>query len=81
MNESELVIAKRQADAGVVYSPQFGAICPACSTYRAKVVNSLPWKDNLKIRYHSCANITCTLHKLNITIKSVEVDTSLHVED
>ncbi len=63
-----------QAKAGVDYSPQYGAICPACDTARASVVGSLPWEGGVKIRYHRCRNMDCPLCQLKTSIKSIEED-------
>jgi len=68
----EAAVAK--AAAGVDYSPRLGAVCPLCRTPRARVTGSLPWEGNIKVRYHRCVSGNCRLHRLRITIKSVEVD-------
>ncbi|MEJ2691376.1 MAG: hypothetical protein P8130_15830 [Deltaproteobacteria bacterium] len=68
--------AKEAAGNGVDYSPQFGAVCPFCKTPRAHVRASLPWENNMKIRYHLCANRQCPMQQLNITIKSIQEDST-----
>lgn len=67
--------ARDTAKNGVDYSPRLGAVCPFCSTPRARVATSLPWDGDCKVRYHICGNADCPLQQLGITIKSVEVDT------
>lgn len=72
--EEKLSAAFNAAKAGVDYSAQDGARCPHCETGRARITGSLPWEDGTKTRYHKCVNQECPLHKMEITIKSVQVD-------
>ncbi len=66
--------AKEKASAGVDYSPRYGASCPWCGK-RAKITNTTPWEDSIRLRYHRCQNTKCVLNIMNISIKSIEVDT------
>ena len=66
--------AKEKASSGVDYSPRYGAICPWCGK-RAKITRTTPWEDSIRLRYHRCLNTKCILNAMNISIKSLEVDT------
>lgn len=72
--EEKLLAALNTSKAGVDYSAQDGARCPHCETTRTRITGSLPWEDGMKTRYHKCVNPDCPLHKMDITIKSVQVD-------
>ncbi|MBU2538094.1 MAG: transcriptional regulator [Proteobacteria bacterium] len=72
--EEKLLSATNEAKSGVDYSAQDGATCPHCATPRARITGSLPWEDGFKTRYHKCSNQDCPLHRMDITIKSVQVD-------
>lgn len=71
---SRIVMATKEAAAGVDYSSRFGAVCPWCKK-RTKVYKTMSWDGDTRIRYHSCDNIRCVLGSIGISIKSVEVDT------
>lgn len=70
---SKIVQVQELAAAGVDYSPRHGALCPWCST-KAKIIRTMPWDGDLRVRYHRCQRPGCVLAKLGTTIKSVEVD-------
>lgn len=70
---SKIVQAKKEAGAGVDYSSRFGAICPWCEK-RTKVYRTMPWEDDIRIRYHLCENLRCVLKTMGTSIKSIEVD-------
>lgn len=72
--EEKLLSATNEAKGGVDYSAQDGASCPHCNTPRSRITGSLPWEDGFKTRYHKCVNQECPLHRMDITIKSVQVD-------
>ncbi len=65
--------ATSKAQAGVDYSPRYGALCPWCGR-RAKIYKTLPWEDRLRVRYHRCTGKGCVIVRMGITIKSIEVD-------
>lgn len=69
----KIVIARREAAAGVDFSPRVGALCPWCHR-KAKGYRTLPWEDATRIRYHRCENHDCPISTMNVTIKSIEVD-------
>jgi len=71
---NELLRAVEVARAGVEYSVQTGATCPCCGQSYARVVSTLPWEDNTRLRYHRCRNRDCVLTTMGINIKSVQVD-------
>lgn len=63
----------QQAETGVDYSPRHGAACPACGQ-KMGIVKTMPWQDNVRIRYHKCVNPACMLAMLGKSIKSVQAD-------
>jgi hypothetical protein len=69
----QMMQSKRVAQAGVDYSPRTGARCPWCGE-RAKIYKTMPWEDNTRVRYHRCQQRGCVLQRLEVTIKSIEVD-------
>lgn len=69
----KILVARRQAAAGVDYSARVGARCPWCAG-KARITVTRPWEDNTRIRYHRCDNAKCPVATMNITIKSIEVD-------
>lgn len=70
---SRIVLATKEAAAGVDYSSRFGAICPWCKN-RTKVYKTMSWEDDIRIRYHLCDNVKCVLGSIGSSIKSIEVD-------
>ncbi len=68
-----LILAKRQAETGVDYSPRHGALCPCCRT-PARIYATRPWEGITRIRYHRCESPPCLLARLEVTIKSIEQD-------
>ena len=66
-----IVSAIKEAEQGVDYDRREGARCPCCGS-RAKVVNTLAWAGNSRVRYHRCPNGRCPLHELERSIKSIE---------
>lgn len=74
LSSAELVaVYVQKAAAGVDYSPRYGAICPCCGN-RAKIMRTMPWEDNTRLRYHRCGNTRCLICATGQTIKSIEVD-------
>ena len=69
----KIVIARREAEGGVDFSPRSGAACPHCGE-PAKIYKTLPWDDETRIRYHRCRNRSCPIAAMQLTIKSIEVD-------
>lgn len=65
--------ARRIGAAGVDYSPRVGAICPWCGK-KARIVRTMPWEDNTRIRYHRCETKGCAMEKMRDSIKSIEID-------
>lgn len=70
---TKIFLAKREAAAGVDFSPRHGALCPWCGK-KATIYRTLPWEDATRIRYHRCEHSECPLSALGVGIKSVEVD-------
>ena len=70
---AKIAKAKDLAAGGVDFSPQNGAGCPWCRR-PVKIVKTMPWQDNMRIRYHRCQSPGCVLSHLAVTIKSVEID-------
>lgn len=64
----EPVKKKREALEGVDYHRITGARCPKCKMDSAFVSNTLPWEDNIRIRYHDCRRSGC-----GARFKSIEV--------
>lgn len=62
-----------QAAAGVDYSPRYGARCPCCGR-RAVIYKSMPWEEDVRVRYHRCTNPRCLLAAARATLKSVQMD-------
>lgn len=70
---AQIAKAKKAAENGVEYSPQYGARCPWCDS-RAKILRTFPWQANTRLRYHRCQKTGCVVANLRLTIKSVETD-------
>ncbi|MCL2791286.1 MAG: hypothetical protein FWD79_11725 [Desulfobulbus sp.] len=68
-----VALLKSRAESGVDYSPRFGALCPSCGK-PAKIVRTLSWEGDTRIRYHRCLTPGCILSSINQSIKSVEID-------
>lgn len=64
--------ATKKASAGVDYSSRYGALCPWCGK-RTKVYKTMPWEDDIRVRYHQCGNVRCALGTMGCSIKSIEV--------
>lgn len=77
MTPAQLVVAKHllAAEAGVEYRPGRGAYCPACGA-KLRTVNTLPWTEGFRTRYHKCAAPDCILAKMGKNIKSVQTEKS-----
>ena len=71
-----IVLAIQKASQGVEYTPKYGAVCPFCGSKRIRTYSTKPWKDSLRVRFHKCQNKRCPLYKQNISVKSVQVDTT-----
>lgn len=69
-----ILTAKEQAQAGVDYSPRYGAVCPCCKTVKIPIFRTMPWDGNTRIRYHKCKNTDCLLSRLNLSVKSLQED-------
>lgn len=65
--------AVAKAEAGVDYSAKNGAVCPWCKA-RTRIVKTMPWDGDLRVRYHKCDQRGCVLSSINQTVKSVQVD-------
>ncbi len=70
---SRIAAVQKEASAGVDYSSRNGASCPWCGK-RTKIYKTMPWEDDIRIRYHLCVNGRCALKSLGSSIKSIEVD-------
>lgn len=70
---AQIAKAKQAAESGVDYSPQHGARCPWCGS-RSKIIKTLPWEANIRLRYHRCRKSGCVVASMGITIKSIECD-------
>ena len=73
MTPAQLAVAKHllAAESGVEYRPGRGAYCPACGA-KLRAVNTQPWKDGFRVRYHRCSAPDCILARLGRNIKSIE---------
>jgi len=76
---AKIATARRIASGGVDYSPRVGALCPWCGK-RARITNTQPWAETVRVRYHLCHAAGCVLASMRISIKSIEVDTVKDVE-
>lgn len=74
-NLTQIAAAKRTAENGVDYSPKYGALCPWCGN-KTKITRTAPWDENVRVRYHRCHHPGCVIAKLQISVKSIQVDTS-----
>ena len=72
---TQLALQVATASAGVDFSHRRGAVCPGCGE-RARIVKTLPWEGNVRVRYHRCENPRCLMCAARATIKSVEEDFS-----
>lgn len=70
---TKIVLARREAESGVDFSPRVGAVCPHCKK-TAKIYKTQPWDDSTRIRYHRCRNAACPIAAMGLTIKSIEID-------
>ncbi len=70
----KIISAQDIAAGGVDYSPKNGALCPWCGG-KAKITNTRPWDENVRVRYHRCYESGCVLASMKISIKSIQVDT------
>jgi len=52
MTDLRVIIALLQK--GAEYDHKVGACCPICRRGRAPVYRTMPWRDNLRERYHRC---------------------------
>lgn len=69
-----LMKAKEKAEAGVNFSPRFGALCPCCG-HKLAVAKTAAWVDGLRERYHRCDRVGhCLLATAGFGIKSIEAD-------
>lgn len=74
IKEDLLARAKEISQAGVDYTPRYGAICPWCGTKKLPVARTMPWDGSTRVRYHKCPGKSCIISKLGIGIKSIEED-------
>lgn len=58
---------KREPLDGVEYNRISGAMCMACKMPGGYIRNTLPWKNDIRIRYHVC-------RRCGTKFKSVEID-------
>ena len=70
----KILSARDIAAGGVDYSPKNGALCPWCGN-KAKITNTQPWDENVRVRYHRCHAKGCVLASMKISMKSIQVDT------
>ena len=69
----KMALARQIAANGVDFSPRTGAPCPWCSR-KTKITKTMPWDENIRIRYHRCQSRKCVLAAMGISIKSIEID-------
>lgn len=72
LTKQMITVMVAKAEGGVDFGGR-GALCPCCGR-RAKVVTTRPWESGCRVRYHRCENQGCLLHKLGVTIKSLQQD-------
>lgn len=77
-NLTQIAAAKREAENGVDYSPKYGALCPWCNK-KAKITRTAPWDENMRVRYHRCHEHGCVIAKMEISVKSIQIDTVVEV--
>ncbi|MGI6655249.1 MAG: hypothetical protein ACOX5Z_00155 [Desulfobulbus sp.] len=68
-----LAVLRHAAAVGYDYSPRHGVSCPWCG-HRTVVYATLPWADDVRIRYHRCTQAVCPVARLGISIKSIQVE-------
>jgi len=66
--QPEIIKKKREPLEGVDYHRITGARCPKCKMDSAFVSNTLPWEDDIRIRYHDCRRSGC-----GARFKSIEI--------
>lgn len=70
---TQITEAKREAHAGVDYSPRHDVLCPL-RWQKIEITRTTQWEENVRIRYHRYENGRCALKAMNISIESIEVD-------
>lgn len=78
MSTAAVAAALAKASEGVDYTARDGAVCPVCGSKKLKVYKTMPWEGAARTRYHHCKNRRCVLHKLGLSVKSIQVDDNAH---
>jgi hypothetical protein len=57
---------------GVDWSMQYGAECPFCGYFIKFAYRHMPWRDNIKIRYHRCQHCSQNFKSIAIDLAALD---------